>query len=97
MFILKLFVKLLILPIIPILAIINIIGILLTKISAYIAGTVVLLLVVCLMVAIFEKNGKNIAINIIFGGVTYGTVFAIAILSELIKETNGKLIRFLAS
>lgn len=97
MFILKLFAKLLVLPIIPILAIINTIGRLLTKISAYVAGTVIMLLVVCLIVAVFEKNEKNIVINIIFGVVAYGTVFAIAIFSELIKETNGKLIRFLAS
>ncbi len=97
MFILKLFVKILIMPIIPILAIVNIIGILLTKVSAYVAGTVIMFLVVCLIVACIEKNGRNIAINIIFGAVAYGMVFAIAIFSELVKETNSKLIRFLAS
>ena len=97
MWFLRLLVKILILPIILILSIVSLLGKLLTYLSCYVVGIFMILVVLCIIVSILDKSVTNMFINIAFGVIAYGMVFAIAICCEIISETNGKLIRFLAS
>ena len=73
------------------------VGKLLTYLSCYVLGIFMILVVLCIIVSILDKSVTNMLINIAFGVIAYGMVFAIAICCEIIAETNGKLIRFLAS
>ena len=97
MWFLRLLVKILILPIILILGIVSLLGKLLTYLSCYVVGIFMILVVLCIIVSILDKSVTNMLINIAFGVIAYGMVFVIAICCEIISETNGKLIRFLAS
>ena len=97
MFILKFILKILILPLIAILSVLNIMGKLATNIIAFIAGAMMLILVICLIICISEGNVQASIMTVVFGLAGYAAVFASVLIDTFIGDANTALIRFLAS
>lgn len=93
----KLLLKLILLPLVLILTPVNLLSKLLLNISTFIGGTVTLLLVIALVICIQNHDIRSSIMSFIFITTGIVAVLTIGIVSVLIEDAMGAMLKFMVS
>lgn len=97
MWIIKLLLKILVLPLLGILSVVRLVGKVAAHISSYVVAVGMLVLAVCLIVFICDKNLNGSIAAIAFAAGGYGVVFLFAFIDMKAGDASRYLVRFLTS
>lgn len=97
MWIMKLLLKILILPLMGILLLVRLVGKVAAHISSYVVAVGMLVLAICLIVFVCDKNLHGSLATVGFAAAGYGVVFLFAFIDMKAGDASHALMKFLVS